>query len=743
MNTYTERNRLFSLSQLSLCVGLACSSMAAWAQSADVQQVAQAHVADAGEPVLKTVVISASRVEEDADKVPGTVTVVDPAKKNKAPVDLKDLLDDEVGVSVRVQAYRSQLAATSPGRAGNEGINIRGLEGDKVMLLVDGVGLPSSYSFNSIQFGRGDYIDPEGYKRVEILRGATSTQYGSSGLAGSVMFVTKEPEDYLKGGKTQQFSVKTAYSSADRSFQLAPSYAFRADEVQGLIVASLRSGHETSSMGTNGTTSASRTEANPQDKSSAYVMAKLKQKVSGDHGLKLTLESIRRETKTNNLSVYGVVSAGATLYTDNSVDTVNRTMAKLDWQYTPLNNWFDKLDASVYGQTSSVEQQAAQTRSTTNRTRDAFYDEDTVGGSVQFESNWAGGKALSNRLVYGLDGKLTQYEMVVNRTGDANTPVKYFPDTDSRTMGAFVQNEIGLGSVTVTPGLRYDRYALSPKQSVTGYTTTTYEKLSDGAFSPKLGVNWALQPEFSVYGLYTHGFRAPQVGQINGSFSNGTQYITLGNPKLKSEQSNTIEFGARGQAADLKYSAAVFYGRYKDFIADLYNTGSCTVDGTTYTTCYQSVNLSKVTIHGFELRGDLPLDDRWRATAAYAHILGKSENKGTEDYLATVDPDKLIASLQYNQGKNWGAVGRMTAVERKGSVPGSTYIVPGGYTVFDLSGWYQFSKSTSMTAGLYNLGDKKYTRWSDVRGLAASSVAIADAYTQTGRNFAISLTHNF
>lgn len=29
MNTYTERNRLFSLSQLSLCVGLACGSLGA------------------------------------------------------------------------------------------------------------------------------------------------------------------------------------------------------------------------------------------------------------------------------------------------------------------------------------------------------------------------------------------------------------------------------------------------------------------------------------------------------------------------------------------------------------------------------------------------------------------------------------------------------------------------------------------------------------------------------------------
>lgn len=742
-----KTNQRFALNQVALCVGLACSSMAVWAQTAPATPV---QVAEAGEQVLKTVVISASRVEEDADKVPGTVTVIDTAeaaKKRKNPVDLKDLLEDEVGVSVRAQAYRSQLASSSAGRAGNEGVNIRGLEGDQVMLLIDGVSLPSAYTFGSgIAAGRGDYIDPEGYKRVEIVRGATSTQYGSSGLAGSVMFVSKEPEDYLRDGKTQQFSVKAGYASADKSFHLAPSFAFRADEVQGLILASMRRGDETSNMGTNSTTSTSRTEANPQSKSSDYLLAKLKQKVSGDHNLKLTLESIQRDISTENLSAYGAVSAGATIYDDDARDHVTRTMAKLDWQHTPVNSWYDKLDVSVYGQNAKVQQQSWQTRSTTPRTRDSFYDEDAVGASAQFEHNWesgSSGKTLSNRLIYGLDAKSSRYEMVVNRTGDATTPVKYFPDTEGHNLGGFIQNEIGIDAVKVVAGLRYDRYALNPQPTYTGYTTT-YEKLSDSAFSPKLGLSWDLSQNLNLYSLYTHGFRAPQAGQVNGSFSNGTAYAYVGNPNLKSEQSDSLELGARGKAAQLKYSAAVFHGKYKDFIVDggSNSIGSCTVDGTTYTTCYQAANLNRVTISGFELRGDLQLAPSWRATAAYAHILGKSQNKGVEDYLATVDPDKLVAALQYGQG-NWGALTRVTAVDRKSAAPSGTAVVPGGYTVLDLSGWYQFSKATSLSVGLYNLGDKKYTRWSDVRGLSAASLGVVDMYTQTGRNFAVSVTHNF
>jgi hemoglobin/transferrin/lactoferrin receptor protein len=258
-------------------------------------------------------------------------------------------------------------------------------------------------------------------------------------------------------------------------------------------------------------------------------------------------------------------------------------------------------------------------------------------------------------------------------------------------------------------------------------------------------VSWDVLSDLTLYSLYTHGFRAPQAGQVNGSFSNqGQSYAYLGNSSLKSEQSDSIEFGTRGKTDSLKYSAAVFYGKYKDFISDSVNTGACTLYGIGYNSCYQAQNLQSVTLMGLELRGDWVLNSQWRTAAAYAHILGTSDNNGVKDYVATVDPDKVIATLQYSPSDAWGAVGRMTAVDRKAGEPADTTIAPGGYTVFDMTGWYQLNKSTSITAGLYNIFDKKYVRWSDVRALSTATLAnTVDAYTQPGRNFAINLIHNF
>ncbi|MFD2781273.1 hypothetical protein ACFS32_09240 [Novosphingobium pokkalii] len=52
------------------------------------------------------------------------------------------------------------------------------------------------------------------------------------------------------------------------------------------------------------------------------------------------------------------------------------------------------------------------------------------------------------------------------------------------------------------------------------------------------------------------------------------------------------------------------------------------------------------------------------------------------------------------------------------------------------------ARNPTLRAGIFNILDKKYAWWSDVRGLAASST-VTDAYTQPGRNASVSLSYRF
>ena len=727
----------FSLTKLSLCVGLV------WANGAVVAQTQF----DAG-VALRDVVVSASRVEQEADTVPATITTISAdtiAIEN--PTDLEELLKSEVGVSVRSQPNRASGVFSATGRGGNEGVNIRGLEGDQVRLQVDGVSLPSTYASGPYAAGRGDTIDPEGYKRVELLRGASSTQFGSDGLAGAVSFVTKDPGDFLTLGKPEQFTLRSSYSSVDHSVQLAPSFAFKREGVQGLILASIRQGDETSNKGGNGVSNANRTTPNPAQNASNYVLAKLEITPSAAHRAVLTAETIARTNKTTILSFFGDPFAAATLTDVRVREDIKRDLVKLDYRWAPAGAWFDVLSASVYGQTSSNQQYGFEARSTAPRvrTRDTGYGEDTLGASLQLETYL--GTKVTQRLVYGVDTsvtKVTSLKEGYNSSGAAFVANKSFPDTDYRVFGAFVQDEITLGAFALTPGVRYDSFQLNPNPDALYRlnNATSPSALSGSALSPKLGAVWRLAPMAQVFAQYAHGFRAPKPSQVNGGVTNLTAaspYTSIGNPDLKPESSDSVELGLRGRDGARSYSVAVFRGKYKDFIASnvlMTDNVAPTPD------VFQSINLNNVTISGFEARGEWAFAKNWRLNAAYAHAQGDSEANGVSTPLLTIDPDKLILGVRYDQGAQWGLASQVTAVERKQRNPDSSKVTSAGFTVVDLSGWYNFSKATRLTAGINNLMDTKYVEWADVRDLAANSQTI-DAYTQPGRNFKVSLTHSF
>ena len=146
--------------------------------------------------------VSATRVEQDLNDVAATISVIDKDEIDKMNAnDIKDILRYETDVAVRFTPNRGSTAYYNSGRGGNEGINVRGLEGNQVLLQTDGVRLPMSYGSGPFFVGRGDYIDSDAFKSVEIVKGSASSMYGSDGLAGSVSFMTKDPDDLLTLGK--------------------------------------------------------------------------------------------------------------------------------------------------------------------------------------------------------------------------------------------------------------------------------------------------------------------------------------------------------------------------------------------------------------------------------------------------------------------------------------------------------------------------------------------------------------
>ena len=710
-----------------------------------------APAAAAAEPELAPITVTATRTERRVDDVPATVTITPASAIEQAGArDIKDVFRHEIDITVRAAPTRFTAAGASTGRAGNEGINIRGLEGNQVLLLVDGIRVPNAFSFGSFATGRGDFLNIDSAQAIEVLRGPASTQYGSDGLAGVVSLRTLAPADLLKPGQSLGGSARLGYNAVDHSWAAALAAAGRADDWQGLLLLSERRGHETGNQGSNDAQNSSRTTPNPVDYTAPSMLGKLLYTLSPAHQFGVTLDAQRR---TQDTAVYSAralppLSASSTVNLDTH-DRLQRERVSFEHRYADTAGpWAQRAETSVYHQSAEVSQFAAEDRNTSaDRTRDNRYTQTVSGLSTLLESNFGG--RVPQRLSYGLE--LSRSEITGVRDGSVppageSFPTKPFPDTRYTLAGAFAQDEIEAGAFSVIPALRFDKYRLEP--STAGYSGGAAVALADQAVTPRLGLVWRLDPSFAPYAQWAHGFRAPTPDQVNNGFTNlASNYRSIGNPALAAEHAASIELGVRGQVGGLRWSLAGFDNRYKDFISQQIVGGTGTAADPTV---YQYVNLANARVRGVELRALWQLDPAWSLNAGSGLTRGSTDSQGTRAPLDTIEPARTVLGLRYSAG---AVAFDATALHAQGQSASRTNPIrtntgttpaytPPSYTTLDLGAHWQVLPALMLNANLSNALDATYWRWSDVRGLADNS-SVKDAYTAPGRSLQVSARYDF
>ena len=708
-----------------LALGMACST---------------AQAEPAAEPTLTEITVTATRTQRLVDDVPNTVTVIRDIDIEKSGArDIKDLFRNEIDITVRAAAGRFTAAGASTGRAGNEGINIRGLEGNQVLILVDGIRVPNSFSFGSFATGRGDFLSLDSAQAIEVLRGPASTQYGSDGLGGVVSLRTLQPTDLLKDGQALGGFARLGHAAVDDSWHTTVAAARRSGDWQGLLVASRRQGHEVGNQGSHDAPDASRTTPNPADASAASLLGKLVHDLNPMHRLGLTLEAQRSRLDTEVLSA----RSSSTLDLD-AHDRIERKRVSFEHRYTDAQGaWAQRVETHLYTQDATVSQFAAEDRGTlADRTRDNRYGQRVTGLSVLAESSF--GDTLGHRLSHGLDLSRTQITGVRDGTvppfGET-FPTQPFPDTRYVLAGAFVQDEIEAGAFSVIPGLRWDHYKLEPSQA--GYVGFTAVTLSDQALTPRLGVVWRLDPAFAPYGQWARGFHAPTPDQVNNGFTNvASGYQSIGNPDLQAETANSIELGLRGQHGGWRWQFAAYDNRYRNFISQEQVSGSFTAADPAI---FQYINLAQARIRGVEARGEWRIDPAWLITAATALTRGTSTRDGVEAPLDSVEPARTALGLRYGAGA-WELRADVLHAQGKSreriASSSTAAFAPEGYTVLDLGVRWVPAPGWAVVANLNNATDATYWRWSDVRGLADNST-VKDAYTAPGRHLQLALRRDF
>jgi hemoglobin/transferrin/lactoferrin receptor protein len=84
---------------------------------------------------------------------------------------------------------------------------------------------------------------------------------------------------------------------------------------------------------------------------------------------------------------------------------------------------------------------------------------------------------------------------------------------------------------------------------------------------------------------------------------------------------------------------------------------------------------------------------------------------------------------------SWTLVAAKTRVD---TTQTTNHVQTAGYGVLDLNGWWQMTEAVAINAGLFNLTDKEYWQWGDVRGLTENSASLG-RFSQPGRHAAVNL----
>ena len=748
---------------MAVLVSLACLHMVpAHAQSTAPRN---AHAA------LPEVVVSGSRQEQAADELPLSYDVINAnTLSNQQSRNLREALENLPNTSVKRSPARFSVggATASAGRDGNVGINIRGLGGNRVLLMTDGVRMPRSYAFRTTTFDR-EYLSLELLKRIEVVRGPASALYGSDGMAGLVNFITHEPADFLAVGKgetpkTLGGRIAAGWSGDDNGHTLAGTVAGQAsDTLQWMLTATTRGAHAMDNMGTNHEPNLNRTRPNPQDDRDNAVLGKIVLRPHATQRHVFTLEHVQKKSDVdllssrNPLPLRGTPAqiAGA-IVDEYSSRSMERNRLTWDARFGLGTDWADHVRTVVAYQDAQSRQVGTSVRNTLPlRVRDNSYGESTWQAGVQADKILRSG-GWAHKITYGLDHVRSDISNLY--TGLAPLPpevfpLKRFPDTRETTSALYVQDESVHGNWSLTPGLRFDHFSLDVTSQAGFYPPAKQpgQSLSGSALSPKIGVLYRATEQWSVFGQYAAGFRAPDAGQVNGYYENAAeQVIIIPNPDLRPEKSRGVELGVRGRLDRLSLDAAVFGSHYSNLIMD-----TVLIRGTGTTAdprIFQTINTERARITGFELKGqyDWGRVAGGRLVTPFSYGKARGVNRATGKPINSVDPAQLALGVQYDTAA-WGlrldmrhhAAKTAKDIDSASSVkpPNTQFTVPSA-TTLDVSAQWRLRKDLRLNFAVHNLTNRKYWLWPDVYGLAASSTT-NDAYTQPGRSVHVSLVKDF
>ncbi len=282
----------------------------------------------------------------------------------------------------------------------------------------------------------------------------------------------------------------------------------------------------------------------------------------------------------------------------------------------------------------------------------------------------------------------------------------------AENIGVFIQDQMTLSDrLTLTAGLRYDYYNIKGT-------------FMEGNVNPKIAAVYQCSPKVSVRSLLARAFRNPSISERYTKVEQGGGLSFTTSPLLRAEKLTlSAEVGTKINLNQIRFDIALYYNNYKDLI---YYEQRPTPDGSLL---FEVVNLNKAILKGFEISAEYAPVKEISLQAGYTYLDAKDvSDEAINDVLAYKSKHTTYANLLVSH-KRFQLFLQARSRSRIDEVFIYSGSEPAGYILFGGKLSYTISDKVSTYFKIDNATDVQYEE--------------IERYRMAGRNFMVGVNMQF
>jgi hemoglobin/transferrin/lactoferrin receptor protein len=629
--------------------------------------------------INEEIVVTAKRVETKSFDIPNAMTVLGQNQlSKKTPRSTPEALMETAGVWMQ----KTNHGGGSP--------FIRGLVGNQVLVLIDGIRLNNA----TFRYGPNQYlntIDPWQIERIEVLRGSGSIQYGSDALGGVVNIISKQPIFSNDGVKfSGKLFSRFMDSEMEKSGRVEAGISSPGIAVLGGL--SLKNFGDIKAGGNLGI-----------EAPSGY------DEMNGDIKAVLRLSSKQLVTfafqNVNQTDVPRFDQVAQRGYLKYSFDPQIRRLAYAKFQSYSTSNWVRSINLTASWQ-QSIEQRKKQKQSESVLVKERD-NVNVLGLSMELRST----PQKTWNIVSGVDyytNEVSSWRKDTDLTTNISTSKRgLYPDgATSRSFAIFVDNAIQLKKMLLNFGGRFNSYNVSASDE-----TFANLEINMTALVGSASIMYALTSHHKLIASVSQGFRSPNINDVSslGGFDYG---IEVPSTDLSPEKTINFELGIKSRMHKLSAT----FTAYRTNLFDLIDRVQSTFNGNEFyenQRVYKKQNVNDAYVQGVESEFEFQVSDHLATFGSVVYTYGQKLDPN--EPMRRIPPFHGLAGVRIFSNRGFWSEARLLFATKQNRLAGGDiddHRIPEGgtpgWSVFNISGGYSLNANFDLNAGLQNLFDEAY-----------------------------------